>query len=269
MSDRETLLTLAKVAKAFVEWLERWPDSEKTCSPGCDSVTPAAAGDETVTELGRLAASVLSEDTLRRLDAMRRDEGETVTVVEFDEDAKSEPDPGDGYRWVRPGEIRNVGDEFRSDAGSWEVVWHFQHQGGTVHERYRYRRRIDAAPETTPRADEVRSEVRSEPVDDGGVDAIMERIKNGTSTNDDARVLAMRLRCADAGIAGWREATEKANAQVERLVKDVEQLRASRHALARALTTARGFIPKKHGFGVLEDVHQMIDDTLRNHGGAA
>jgi hypothetical protein len=109
---------------------ERWP--EKTCSPGCETVTPATAGDETVA---------------------------------------AEPDPGEGYRWVRPGEIRNVGDEFRSDAGSWEVVWHFHHQGGTVHERYRYRRRIDAAPqpssgacqspaETTPRADEVRSEVR-------------------------------------------------------------------------------------------------------------
>jgi hypothetical protein len=48
MSDRETLLTLAKAAKAFVEWLERWPDSEKTCSPRCNSVTPAVAGDETV-----------------------------------------------------------------------------------------------------------------------------------------------------------------------------------------------------------------------------
>jgi hypothetical protein len=70
------------------------------------------------------------------------------------EDVKGEPDPGEGYRWVQPGEIRNVGDEFRSDAGSWEVVWHFQHQGETVHERYRYRyrRRIDAAPETTPPA---------------------------------------------------------------------------------------------------------------------
>jgi hypothetical protein len=96
MSDRKTLLKLAKVAKAFVECLERWPDEQlsgnspelpdETCSPRCETVTPLAAGDETVTELGRLAASVLSEDTLRRLDAMRRDDGETVTVFEFDDD---------------------------------------------------------------------------------------------------------------------------------------------------------------------------------------
>jgi hypothetical protein len=226
--EADRLLSLTK---------QRWPDEQlsgnspelpvTTCSPRCDAVTPLAAGDETVTE----------------------------------------PDPGEGYRWLKVGETIKERDQWLDHATR---RWELTNTPGWVCKTTRhYRRRIDAAPETTPRGDEVRSEVRSEPVDDGGVDAIMERIKNGTSTNDDARILAMRLRCADAGIAGWREATEKADAQVERLVKDVEQLRASRHALALALTTARGFIPKKHGFGVLEDVHQMIDETLREHGGAA
>jgi hypothetical protein len=104
---------------------QRWPDEpsgnpgqlpEKTCSPGC----------ETATEPDRVPAKVPSDDKLRRLDAMRRDEGETVTVVEFDaapettppgeevrSEVRSEPDPavamtGPGStqadRWL-PGEI--------------------------------------------------------------------------------------------------------------------------------------------------------------------
>jgi hypothetical protein len=117
MSDRETLLTLAKVAKAFVEWLERWPDSEKTCSPGCDSVTPPASGDETVT---------------------------------------AEPDPGEGYRWVEPRSPGCPGETLRHDdeckpAGGGSVEWACTNAvGDECVTRHFYRRRIDAAPETTP-----------------------------------------------------------------------------------------------------------------------
>jgi len=106
---------------------ERWPG--KTCSPRCNSVTPAPAGDETVTE----------------------------------------PDPGEGYRWVERGETLREGDELKSRADEW---WKTLSAGRLCTCHHTYRRRIDAAPEpssgacqlpaeTTPRADEVRSEVRS------------------------------------------------------------------------------------------------------------
>jgi hypothetical protein len=109
---------------------ERWPG--KTCSPRCNSVTPAPAGDETVTE----------------------------------------PDPGEGYRWVERGETLREGDELKSRADEW---WKTLSAGRLCTCHHTYRRRIDAAPEpssgacqlpaeTTPRADEVRSEVRSDPV---------------------------------------------------------------------------------------------------------
>jgi hypothetical protein len=104
---------------------ERWPDElsgnppelpENPCSPRCDAVTPLAAGDETVTE----------------------------------------PDPGEGYRWVRPGENLRTGDQAipKGSDGLWGLT---TARGSLCAFSYIYRRRIDAAPETTPRADEVHS----------------------------------------------------------------------------------------------------------------
>jgi hypothetical protein len=55
-----------------VEYLRKWQMPVKNAAP------PAEL------EPSDVAAKVLSEDTLRRLDAMSRDEGETVTVFEFE-----------------------------------------------------------------------------------------------------------------------------------------------------------------------------------------
>jgi hypothetical protein len=118
---------------------QRWP--EKTITAGCETVTPATAADETVTE----------------------------------------PDPGEGYRWVEPRSPGCPGETLRHDdeckpAGGGSAEWACTNAvGDECVTRHFYRRRIDAAPEpssgacqlpaeTTPRADEVRSEVRSDPV---------------------------------------------------------------------------------------------------------
>jgi hypothetical protein len=122
---------------------QRWPDelsgnppelAEKTCSPRCECVTQPAAGDETVT---------------------------------------GEPDPGKGYRWLKVGETLEEGDQWLDHATR---RWELTNTPGWVCKTTRhYRRRIDAAPEpssgacqlpeeTAPPANEVRSEVRSEPV---------------------------------------------------------------------------------------------------------
>jgi hypothetical protein len=73
------------------------------------------------------------------------------------EGVKTEPDPGEGYRWVRCGEALQDGDEYQESRNKW---YRTTSAGKTCPWDCNYRRRIDAAPETTPRADEVRSEVR-------------------------------------------------------------------------------------------------------------
>jgi hypothetical protein len=86
-------------------------------------------------------------------------------------DVTFEPDPGDGYRWVKCGETLVEGDELWVFPGEWrKISW----AGDLCTCFYEYRRRIDDAPEpssgacqlpaeTTPRGGEVRREVRSKP----------------------------------------------------------------------------------------------------------
>jgi hypothetical protein len=203
----------ARVAAWCKDWADdmlaatkqRWP--EKTITAGCETVTPATAADETVTE----------------------------------------PDPGEGYRWVEPrspgcpGETLRHDDECKPDGG---VRWVCTNAvGDECLTGHFYRRRIDSEPqpssgacqlpaETTPRADEVRSEVRST----GGVS--VEELRSVET------MLGPVVRRTDAErlIAAARREAEEARAECERLRltdDEREAMEAGAHALNQASATAR------------------------------
>ena len=77
-----------------------WPD-EPSGNPGQLPENPCSPRCETVTEPDRVPAKVPSEDMSRRLDAMSRDDGETVTVVEFDDEPETTPRGGEVRSEVR------------------------------------------------------------------------------------------------------------------------------------------------------------------------
>jgi len=186
MSDRETWERFAAAVVCGIyadptagalrdEWLvqeadrflaltkERWP--EKTVSVGCETVTPATAGDETVTE----------------------------------------PGPGEGYRWVRRGEILRDDDQCKPDR-----MWVKRNKGGDeCLAGHFYRRRIDAAPQPSSGACQL-------PAEGDGVEGLptVGWWKGELVSRADAERL----------IAAARREAEEARAECERLrITDAER----------------------------------------------
>jgi hypothetical protein len=214
---------LVKAADRFLALTkERWPDEQlsgnpgqlpaKTCSPGCDPVTPAAAGDETVT---------------------------------------AEPDPGEGYRWVEPGECVVPPDQCRYIGGNW--LYAYQAHGCIAQSRWTYRTkrppRADEPSETTPRADEVRSEVRI--AEGGGVEELrsLETMLGPVVRRTDAERL----------LAASRREAEEARKECERLrlTDDERRLlskyhRSEERAIEQfAVTSASYVADAKHATAVI------------------
>ncbi len=106
--------------------------------------------------------------------------------------------PGDGWRYLKPGEVREAGDEFRSMGRGWRPVDAVGAAVGAIVYRVhpgegrQYRRRIAAAPAARG--------TEREPF---GLEAAMRRIEIGGNSLADAQLVTRRLRECRSKAARW------------------------------------------------------------------